>query len=62
MAADELDREDRPTGDVGTPALEHEDEPLDSDEPWPQLSPLELSVCLADAAWGATGQRRSPAA
>jgi hypothetical protein len=60
MAADdELDRDERPTGAVSTAATEQE-EPVEPDDSWPQLSPLELSVCLADAAWGSTRPRRSP--
>jgi hypothetical protein len=60
VAADEeLDRDDRPSGDAPT-AAEHGDDSVESSEPWPQLSPLELSVCLADAPWNSMRQRRSP--
>lgn len=34
---------------VDATTTDREDEGFDAVEPWPQLSPLELSVCLADA-------------
>ena len=47
---DELETDGIDSVDAGTLAVEREDERPDAPEPWPQLSPLELEVCLADAA------------